>query len=42
MYVGGEREEGGTATLTQYDLIMQQLIAHDRNDPTSPLPSFLA
>jgi len=29
-------------TLTQYELIMQQLIAHDRHDPTASLPAFLA
>ena len=37
-----EQEEGGEVTLTQYDLIMQQLIAHDLNDPTASLPSLLA
>jgi len=26
-----EKEEGGKLTFTQYNLIMQQLIAHDRN-----------
>ena len=42
--VEGEQEEGGEVTmaLTQYDLIMQQLIAHDHNDPTASLPFFLA
>ena len=40
--VEGEREEGRKVTLMQYDQIMQQLIAHDRNDPTASLPSFLA
>jgi len=37
---GGGRT-GGVDTLAQYDLIMQQLIAHDRYDPTASLPSFL-
>jgi len=36
--VEGEREKGGEVTLTQYELIMQQLI----HDPTASLPSFLA
>jgi len=40
-HVEGEQEEGGGATLTQYDVMMQQLIAQDRNDPTPSLPSFL-
>ena len=40
--VEGKREEGGEVTLTQYYLIMQQLIAHDRHDPTASLPSFFA
>jgi len=40
--VEGEREEGGEQTLTQYDLIMQKLNIHDRNDPTPSLPSSLA
>jgi len=40
--VEGEREEGGKTTLTLHELIMQQLIAHDRNDPTVSLSSFLA
>jgi len=37
-------EEGGgaTVTLTQYDLIMQQLIAHDHHDTTASWSSFLA
>jgi len=34
-------QEGGKVTLTQYDLIMPRLIAHDRNDPTTSLRSFL-
>jgi len=33
----GEREEGEKTTLTQYPLIMQQLITHDRNDPAASL-----
>jgi len=37
-----EWEGGGEVTLTQYEFIMQQLIAHDRHDPTASLPSFLA
>jgi len=40
--VEGEREEGANAILAQNDLIMQQLIAHYRNDPTASFPSFLA
>ena len=32
---------GGRGDITQYDLIMQQLIS-DCNDPTASLPSFLA
>jgi len=31
----GEREEGGKATPTHYDFVMQQPIAHHRNDPTA-------
>ena len=44
--LGGQEEEqastptgagrgGGGSTFIQYDLIMQQLIAHDRNNPTA-------
>jgi len=40
--VEGERVEGGKATSTQCDLVMQQLITYDRNDPTSFFPSFIA
>jgi len=40
--VEGEREEGGEVTLTHYGLIMPQLIAQDRHDPTASLPAFLA
>ena len=36
--VDGEREEGEKTTLTQYPLIMQKLIAHDRNDPAAFFP----
>ena len=36
------RAEGGEMTLTHDDLIMQQLIAPDWNDPTASLHSFLA
>ena len=42
--VEGEREEarGGEITVTQYELIMEQLIVHDRQDPTPSCPlSFL-
>jgi len=40
----GGREEGGKTTpgLTLHYLMIQQLIVHDRNDPTASLPSFLA
>jgi len=40
--VGSKSGRGGKVTLTQYDLIIQQLIAHDRNNPEASLPSFLA
>jgi len=40
--VEGEREEGRKTTFTHYELIMQQLVAHDRNDPTASFASFLA
>jgi len=36
------RAERGEVTCTHDDLIMQQLIAHDWNDPTGSLHSFLA
>ena len=45
MYVGvllRGSGRGDEVTLTQYDLNIQQLIAHDRNNPESSLPSFLA
>jgi len=40
--VEGEREEGRKTTLTSYELVIKQLIVHDRNDPTVSLPSFLS
>ena len=40
--VEGERVEGGKATSTQYNLVMQQWITYDRNDPTSSFSSFIA
>jgi len=40
--VEGERQEEGEATSTQYDLIIQQLIARDRNDPTASFSSCFA
>ena len=44
--VEGEREEGKKTTLTLHELFimiqLEQLVAHDRNDPTASLPSFLA
>jgi len=33
--VASKREEKEKATLTQHDPVMQQLIAHDCNDPTA-------
>jgi len=43
VYVGGgpvegsrRRGEGDTVTLTQYNFIMQQLIAHDHDDASFP------
>jgi len=33
--VESEREEKEKMTLTQHDLVTQQLIAHDCNDPTA-------
>ena len=45
MYVGvllRGSGRGDEVTLTQYDLNIQQLIAHDRNNPEASLPSFLA
>ena len=40
--VDREREEGGGATPTQCDLLMQpsQFIAHNQNDQTASFPSF--
>jgi len=40
--VEGERQEAGEATRTQYDLIIQQLIARDRNDRKASFPSCFA
>jgi len=39
--VEGQREEGRKTTLTQYERIMQILIAHDHSHPAASFPSFL-